>query len=435
MDAAPFAQRMLAQEARALLTRIDRVTSFAVRIPMVPAAAISNEAQDRIERFLDTGKKKLRSNVRAYLRWLMGPGQGASPAEMQRRFTMLRIAFNVILEQFEIFSSALTQRSEHGTGVWLAGLDAVARDALKLEGDYFDVPPVICYLDRGIGAAIRRARTRLPGGDLNPVAIIRVPRERMVGAGIGSSLIHEVGHQGAALLELLPPLRDALNRASPQPGDVHSVWTLWDRWISEIIADFWSVAMLGVGSTMGLMSVVSLPRYFVFRSQTDDPHPTPWIRVKLSCAMGRALYPSPQWDALSRVWEDLYPVEGLPAVQQRRIRTIEAAIPAFIGLLMTHRVRTAGGRTLPEVLPVAKRQPAALRALFRDWCNRLEPAANARPSLVFAAFGQARADGTISPEEESKKLAALLTDWALRTALETSANCAVPVRHWATAVA
>ena len=37
----------------------------------------------------------------------------------------------------------------------------------------------------------------------NPVAIIRVPRERMVGHGIASSLVHEVGHQGAALLGLV----------------------------------------------------------------------------------------------------------------------------------------------------------------------------------------------------------------------------------------
>ena len=63
----------------------------------------------------------------------------------------------------------------------------------------------MCYLDRGHGAAIRRARARLPGGGMSPVAIIRVPRERMVGAGIASSLVHEVGHQAAALLDLNTP--------------------------------------------------------------------------------------------------------------------------------------------------------------------------------------------------------------------------------------
>jgi len=34
-------------------------------------------------------------------------------------------------------------------------------NALALPG-FYEAPPVICYLDRGAGAAIRRARTRLP---------------------------------------------------------------------------------------------------------------------------------------------------------------------------------------------------------------------------------------------------------------------------------
>ena len=109
--------------------------------------------------------------------------------------------------------------------MWLSGLDVVAADALALPG-YYDAPPVICYLDRDIGAAIRRARTRMPGGGENPVAIIRVPRERMIGTGIASSLVHEVGHQAAALLDLVDSLRPALRRmqrdAAPAPSSGRS---------------------------------------------------------------------------------------------------------------------------------------------------------------------------------------------------------------------
>ena len=82
------------------------------------------------------------------------------------------------------------------------------------EGEPVTVPTFLARLhpdDRDcIGAAIRRARTRLPGGGENPVAIVRVPRERMVGTGIASSLVHEVGHQAAALLDLVNSLRPIL---------------------------------------------------------------------------------------------------------------------------------------------------------------------------------------------------------------------------------
>ena len=89
---------------------------------------------------------------------------------------------------------------------------------------YYEPPPVICYLDRGHGAAIRRARTRLPGGGENPVAIIRVPRERMVGSGIASSLVHEVGHQASALLDLVNSLRPVLIGCNSKAGGEQVAW-------------------------------------------------------------------------------------------------------------------------------------------------------------------------------------------------------------------
>jgi hypothetical protein len=76
--------------------------------------------------------------------------------------------FNNITDQLDIFADVLSQRGENETGIWLAGLDVLAEDGLKAIKPFADVPPLMVYLDRGHGAAIRRARTRLPGGDENP---------------------------------------------------------------------------------------------------------------------------------------------------------------------------------------------------------------------------------------------------------------------------
>ena len=46
------------------------------------------------------------------------------------------------------------------------------------------------------------------------------------------------------------------------------------------------------------------------------------------------------------------------------------------------------------------------------------------PSLVFAAVGQARIEGQLSPEDEGNVLAKLLTHWALRSTLDASEVCA-----------
>ena len=100
---------LLAQGARALLTRLTRVRPLALHEPMVPAAGISPIAQTAIERYLAEGRRRLRERVHAFLNWLQGPeGHRATPAEAQRRFTYLRLEFNTVLTQFDLFVDVLT---------------------------------------------------------------------------------------------------------------------------------------------------------------------------------------------------------------------------------------------------------------------------------------------------------------------------------------
>jgi hypothetical protein len=416
---------MLEDEAHALLSRLARVKSFALHETMVPAAAVSVQAQAAIEYTLATGRRNLRDAIHQYLSWLRGvEARATTVADLHRRFALLRLRFNVVLAQFDLFAIVMTQRSEHDTGVWLSGLDVAATDALTLPGNAFVGPPVICYLDRGLGAAIRRAKTRLPGGGENPVAIVRLPRERMIGSGVASSLVHEVGHQAAALLDLVTPLRvmlDALRRSRTAEAQA---WRLWSQWISEIVADFWAVGQLGVAATLGLMGVLTLPRPFVFRTSSDDPHPTPWMRVRLSCAMGAALYPDPQWARLSALWASFYPLDRIDAATRATFSQLERTMPAFVPVLLNHRVRRLAGRSLAEVMPVDARKPTRLRELLQTWRPSLRGLRAAPPSLAFAVIGQARADRAMSTAEESRLLAELLTGWALRSTIDTSLACA-----------
>jgi hypothetical protein len=152
-----YAAWTLEQEARALLARLGRVKPFALLEPMVPAAALLPGAQTAIERFLMEGRRDLRKLVHGYIQWLRsGRARETSTAEAQRRFTILRLKFNAVLTQFDMFYDVISQRCENETGVWLSGLDVVSADALALPGGYYEPPPIICYLDRGIGASAGR---------------------------------------------------------------------------------------------------------------------------------------------------------------------------------------------------------------------------------------------------------------------------------------
>lgn len=409
-----------------MLTRLGRVRAFALHETMVPAAAVSVAAQSAIEHYLARGRGELRSRIHAFLDWLHGPqGVQSTPEEAHRRLAFLRLRFNAVLTHFDVFAIVMTQRSEHETGVWISGLDVVARDALSLPGHSYAVPPVVCYLDRGLGAAIRRARTRLPGGGETPVAIVRIPRERMIGSGIGSSLVHEVGHQAAALLDLVNPIRrrlQAMQRDDPAHRDA---WELWARWISEIIADFWSVALVGVGAPLGLMGVLNLPRAFVFRGAHDDPHPIPFVRVKLGCVMGDALFPDSQWRRLSAIWSSYYPPHQRRSAMQPLFDQLDATMPELVRIIMSYAPPLLGGESLRDAMPLAERRPERLRSLYRDWHAAPVGWRGASPTLAFAVLSQARADGLLSPEGEGRLLGQLLSFWALRTTVDASEACAI----------
>ncbi len=62
------------------------------------------------------------------------PDNRHAPDQIQRRFVFLRLRFNVVLSDFDMFADALTQRSEQETGPWLAGLDVAADDGLAFVG-------------------------------------------------------------------------------------------------------------------------------------------------------------------------------------------------------------------------------------------------------------------------------------------------------------
>ena len=331
-------------------------------------------------------------------------------------FASCACAFRARSTELDLFADALSQRSTRDDGVLLAGLDALATDALALP-DHYGSPPVVCYLDRGIGAAIRRARTRLPGGGPNPVAIIRVPRERLIGSGIGPPWCTRSDTSWPPSWTWWRRCGRRCRSDNARAAGRRSCWRYWERCVSEIVADFWSVARLGIAATLGLIGVLSLPRAFVFRVAFDDPHPAPWLRVKLTCALGRALNPSPQWERLAALWDELYPAPAPRAQRAPLLERLEDGIPAFVDLMLAHRPRSLRGRSLAELAADDRLAPGQLAARYQQWRVEPETAPDTAPTLACATVGQARADDRIGAEEESRLMNRLLTQWALRRTL------------------
>jgi hypothetical protein len=407
-----YAYDYLSNEAQSLLVRLHQVKPFTMTMPMVKGAAISNRALKSVTGLLEVSKQQLYKRLTDFIRKAAAIKQQAgNPKALQAEFTILKLRFNSILDQLDIFADVLSQRAEHEVGIWLSGLDILAEDGLKTGEAYYDTPALMVFLERGHGAAIRRARTRLPGGDMNPVGVIQIPRERMVGSGIASSLIHEVGHQAAELLDVIKSLRLVL-AGKQEEGRHVPAWQCYERWISEVIADYWAMGHLGIAATLGLMGVVTLPEYFQFRLDLEDPHPAPYMRVKISCAFGNALFPHPQWDRAWHLWQLFYPIDGLPDDKIALLQQLDETLPEFVDLVNNHRPAALKGKRLVELFPLNQRQPPQLQQLFRLWSANTSLIGRAPPTLVFAVLGQAKSDMAIEATEESRLLTQQLRNWA-----------------------
>jgi hypothetical protein len=94
---------------------------------------------------------------------------------------------------------------------------------------------------------------------------------------------------------------------------------------------------------------------------------------------------------------------------------LEDALPDFVRLVVRYRPARLRGRTLASIFPVKTRQPEQLRRTYLYWNKRPSAMRRARPALVFAVLGQARADHRITPERESALLRGMLMNWAMRT--------------------
>jgi hypothetical protein len=239
----------------------------------------------------------------------------------------------------------------------------------------------------------------------------------MLSFGVASSLVHEIGHQGAALLELVESLRGALHA---RRGEHPTAWRLWSHWISEIVADLWAIARIGVGSTLGLIALTSLPRGFVFRPSDDDPHPMPWVRVLLSCAIGDRLYPDRQWRQLAGTWRAMYPLAGVAPELQATIAELRATLPEFVTTLVEHRPPRLRGLSLAEALHNPQVHRTALLRRFESWDGNAERMERTPPTVAFAVIGQARASGQLAPGRESALLRRLIRVWAVRSSLATA---------------
>ncbi len=278
--------------------------------------------------------------------------------EAEKAVQRLRRAYLRTETTLDFFADAIATRANPRIGALLRAADTLARHSMErvLLPLGRSAPPVLTYVDKGIGASILKAGLRLwDGGVDNPVAAIKVVRHNLLRP---TSLIHEAGHQVAHILdwnrELATMLADGL------PGSLGQTVA---SWASEIAADAFAFVNAGYASVAALHDVVDGGRRQVFVYHQGDPHPISYVRVLLGVEMCRYSYGHGPWDDLASLWCTRYTLDSAPESSRGLIRALLPHLGHLATLTLEGPRRAFGGVPLTQRIDPRAVAPDALARL------------------------------------------------------------------------
>jgi hypothetical protein len=332
----------------------------------------SAEAWSRLERYLG---QSLRANLRSAVDRLAREGdvvgselraaETVDELELVRRHVVrFRRRFLRVETGLEFYGGAVNDRSSPRLGALLAACDVLAGRALEsvLVPLGKPVPPVLTYVDKGLGASILRAGLRLwDGRTLSVAAAIKLTRHNLNGRP--TALLHEAGHQIAFSLDWNGELGGALRR---ELRDDPELAEAWGSWASEIAGDCVAFVHAGYGAVAALHDVIAGEEVSVFARRPLDPHPVAHLRVLLGTAMATRFYGEGPWTGLASAWLVAHPVCRAPADVRGLLERSIPRLPRLVEVCLREPTRAFGGRALTDLVDPMRVRPDALRELARD---------------------------------------------------------------------
>lgn len=261
----------------------------------------------------------------------------------------------------DFYADAINTRTNPQVAALLRACDVMAHRSMAelLEPLGKSAPPVLTYIDSGLGASILKAGLRLwDGRTHSAAAAIKLTRHNLYRP---TALIHEAGHQAAHVVgwneELGARLESGLGGGS--------VARSWAGWASEIAADAFAFVHTGYASVAGLHDVLAGDGAAVFRFIPDDPHPVSYVRVLLGTATCREMYGPGPWDALAKAWRRTHPLRGAPPHCEPLLRESIPLLPRIVEIVMRQPFGVFGGRPITALIDPGRVAPTALVELER----------------------------------------------------------------------
>jgi hypothetical protein len=363
-----------------------------------------------LRRHLQEAAERLMRQANVLVAELQAAATAAELEQLRVRVIRFRRRYLQVETALEFYGHAINSRTSPRLAGLLSACDVLAHLSIAevLTPLRRDVPPVLTYVDKGLGASVLRAGLRLwDGGSLSPAAAVKITRQNLL---TPTALIHETGHQVAHIVgwneELAALLQRELARSSTD------VAAHFASWASEIAADTHAFAHTGYGSVAALHDVVS-GGPTVFRLLPGDPHPVAYLRVLLNVQMCVRFFGAGPWDDLGRAWVRSYPLTAAPPETRALIERALPLLPRIAELCLLAPMRAFSGRALAAIVDPLRVRPDALARLAQEAGGALTTSSHwlRREGLRLLALSSYRA---ATEPERAAEIARQYEDWMLR---------------------
>lgn len=289
--------------------------------------------------------------------------QAADPQvlrSVKRGLLQLRDRYLKAEETIHFYVVAINSRTTSNLAALLRACDILCIRSMQelLQPLGKEAPPVLTYIDKGVGASILKAGLRLWDGRISAVAAIKVTQHNLFRP---TAIIHETGHQVAHILNWNEELGIVLNNELGNHPKI--VGAAFAGWSSEMAADAFAFVHTGFAAVAALHDVVSGAPQAVFAYHQHDPHPISYIRVLMNIEMCRQFYGTGAWDQLEEAFTNDYDINLVNYPSVNLIKMCVAALPDVVRLMLKKPFHAFGNRSLAQVIPPEKVSPRELEKL------------------------------------------------------------------------
>lgn len=286
--------------------------------------------------------------------------RGSDNAYTFRQLIQLRTKYTRAEETIHYYTIAINSRTNPSVSALLRACDVLCKRSMEeiLTPLGKKTPPVMTYVDKGIGASILKAGLRLWDGKISSVAAIKITQHNLYRP---TAIVHETGHQVAHILNWTEELEQAVSLELSSFGS--EVPTAYAGWVSEMAADAFAFVHTGYAAVAALHDVVSGKEHTVFAYQRHDPHPIGYIRVLLNIAMCRLFFGRGPWDNLELSFKATYDLNRSRSSAKETIEECEKALEVVVKILLTRPYNCFGQKSLSQLLPPERVSPKELERL------------------------------------------------------------------------